>query len=65
MSNGVTATATATAEVQLGGRSKALDELLIGKNRKLQSENVESRMRNQRHEGLLINFAVLVCKYAT
>uniref|UniRef100_A0A158Q7Q3 Homeobox protein cut-like n=1 Tax=Elaeophora elaphi TaxID=1147741 RepID=A0A158Q7Q3_9BILA len=51
VSNGVTATATATAEVQLGGRSKALDELLVGKNRKLQSENVELRMRNQKFEG--------------
>lgn len=58
MSNGVTATATATAEVQLGGRSKALDELLVGKNRKLQNENVELRMRNQKLEGLLINLVV-------
>ncbi|KAL4003042.1 CUT domain family protein [Acanthocheilonema viteae] len=48
VSNGVTA--TATAEVQLGGRSKALDELLVGKNRKLQSENVELRIRNQKFE---------------
>ncbi|KAM3723418.1 Homeobox protein [Dirofilaria immitis] len=51
MSNGVTATATATAEVQLSSRSKALDELLVGKNRKLQDENVELRMRNQKLEG--------------
>ncbi|VDO31272.1 unnamed protein product [Onchocerca flexuosa] len=51
VSNGVTATATATAEVQLGGRSKALDELLVGKNRKLQNENVELRLRNQKLEG--------------
>ncbi|CAG9535177.1 unnamed protein product [Cercopithifilaria johnstoni] len=50
VSNGVTATATATAEVQLGGRSKALDELLVGKNRKLQSENVGLRMPNQKLE---------------
>uniref|UniRef100_A0A1I7V8V1 Homeobox protein cut-like n=1 Tax=Loa loa TaxID=7209 RepID=A0A1I7V8V1_LOALO len=50
VSNGVTATATATAEVQLGGRSKALDELLVGKNRKLQSENVDLRMRDQKLE---------------
>uniref|UniRef100_A0A915PFB5 Homeobox protein cut-like n=1 Tax=Setaria digitata TaxID=48799 RepID=A0A915PFB5_9BILA len=51
VSNGVTTTATATAEVQLGGRLKALDELLVGKNRKLQSENVELRMRNRKFEG--------------
>ncbi|VDO32045.1 unnamed protein product, partial [Brugia timori] len=51
VSNGATATATATAEVQLGGRSKALDELLVGKNRKLHSENADLRMRNQKLEG--------------
>uniref|UniRef100_A0A1I8E9E5 Homeobox protein cut-like n=1 Tax=Wuchereria bancrofti TaxID=6293 RepID=A0A1I8E9E5_WUCBA len=51
VSNGVTATATATAEVQLGGRSKALDELLIGKNRKSHSENADLQMRNQKFEG--------------
>ncbi|VDK73165.1 unnamed protein product [Litomosoides sigmodontis] len=50
MGNGVTATATATAEVQLGGCSKALDELLVGRNRKLQSENVELRVRSQKLE---------------
>uniref|UniRef100_A0A8R1TZ02 Homeobox protein cut-like n=1 Tax=Onchocerca volvulus TaxID=6282 RepID=A0A8R1TZ02_ONCVO len=50
VSNGVTATATATAEVQLGSRSKALDELLVGKNRKLQNDNVELRLRNQKLE---------------
>lgn len=54
MTNGVNTSATATAEVQLGGRLKALDELLVGKNRKLQDENVELRMRNQSLEGRLI-----------
>lgn len=62
VSNGVTATATATAEVQLGGRSKALDELLVGKNRKLQGENVELRVRSQKFEGMVIDFIALKCE---
>lgn len=52
--NGVTSSATATAEVHLGGRLKALDELLVEKNRKLQGENVALRMRNQELEGSLV-----------
>lgn len=47
----LTSAATATAEVHLGGHLKALDELLIDKNRKLQNENVEQRMKVHELEG--------------
>ncbi|VDM40001.1 unnamed protein product [Toxocara canis] len=45
--SGVTSSATATAEIQLGGRVKALEELLVDKNRRLQNDNVALRMHNQ------------------
>uniref|UniRef100_A0A915BT53 DNA-binding protein SATB n=1 Tax=Parascaris univalens TaxID=6257 RepID=A0A915BT53_PARUN len=44
---GLTSSATATAEIQLGGRVKALEELLVDKSRRLQNDNVCLKMQNQ------------------
>uniref|UniRef100_A0A0M3IDN8 Homeobox protein cut-like n=1 Tax=Ascaris lumbricoides TaxID=6252 RepID=A0A0M3IDN8_ASCLU len=45
--SGLTSSATATAEIQLGGRVKALEELLVDKSRRLQNDNVGLKMQNQ------------------
>ena len=49
--NGVVSAATATAEIQTGGHLKVLDELLVKKNHKLQSENATLRNCNKEFEG--------------
>lgn len=57
MPNGVASTATATAEIRevhMGGKLKALDELLVETNRKLQSENAELRAHNQQLKGFFL-----------
>uniref|UniRef100_A0A0N5A967 Homeobox protein cut-like n=1 Tax=Syphacia muris TaxID=451379 RepID=A0A0N5A967_9BILA len=48
--NGVVSVATATAEIHSGGHLRALDELLVDKNHKLQNENAALRMRNNNIE---------------
>lgn len=52
--SGLTSSATATAEIQLGGRVKALEELLVDKSRRLQNDNVGLKMQNQQLSGMCL-----------